>query len=78
MTSDVFSFVIYMIHTCANRWGTTPAKVYQEMKKTGCIDHFLIPHYEILHTQSSDYVANDIHEYLKLRGAGGALGKTQS
>ena len=68
MTSEVFSFVIYMIHACANRWDSTPVKVYHDMKETGCIDHFLMPHYEILHTQSSDYVVTDIQEYLKLRG----------
>ncbi len=68
MTHDVFSFVIYIIHACANRWNSTPAKVYREMKETGCIDQFLVPHYEILHTQSSDYVVDDVHEYLKLRG----------
>lgn len=68
MNEDSFSFVIYMLHACADRWHTTPAKVYQAVKDSGCIDQYLIPYYDILHTQSTDYVVHDIDEYLKNRG----------
>lgn len=69
MNEDSFSFVVYMIHACANRWNTTPFKVYQAIKKSGCLDDYLIPYYDVLHTQSTDYVVQDIGEYLKDRGA---------
>ena len=64
---DSFSYVIYIIHACADRWNTTPSKVYEAMKKSGCLDKYLVPYYDLLHTQSTDYVVHDIGEYLKAR-----------
>lgn len=39
--------------------------VYYALKQSGCLDHYLVPNYDILHTQSTDYVVEDITEYLK-------------
>jgi hypothetical protein len=38
------------------------------LQKTGCIDNYLVPHYDILHTQGTDYIVDDIEEYLGIRG----------
>lgn len=69
MDENSFSFVVYMIHACANRWNIAPSRVYQALKKSGCLDRYLIPCYDILHTQSTDYVVQDIEEYLHEREA---------
>ena len=68
MDRESFSFVIYMIHACANRWRKVPSDVYKMLQKTGCIDTYLVPHYDILHTQGTDYIVDDIEEYLGIRG----------
>ncbi|MBR0092525.1 MAG: DUF3791 domain-containing protein [Lachnospiraceae bacterium] len=68
MNRDSFSFVIYMIHACANRWKKRPSDVYRCLQDIGCIDDYLVPHYEILHTQGTDYVVGDIEEYMRVRG----------
>ena len=68
MNRESFSFVIYMIHACANRWRKVPSDVYKLLQKTGCIDNYLVPHYDILHTQGTDYIVDDIKEYLGIRG----------
>lgn len=67
MNQDCFSFIIYIIHACANKWQISPSKVYQALKKSGCLDHYLIPHYDILHTQSTNYIVADVAAYLKGR-----------
>ena len=67
MDENSFSFAVYMIHACANRWKVAPSQVYQALKKSGCLDRYLIPCYDILHTQSTDYVVQDIEEYLEER-----------
>lgn len=67
MNEDSFSFVVYMLHACADKWNTTPSDVYYALKKSGCLDDYLIPCYDVLHTQSTDYVVHDIGEYLKSR-----------
>ena len=68
MNEDNFSFAVYMIHACADRWNTTPSKVYAALEKSGCLDNYIIPYYDVLHTQSTYYVVHDICEYLKDRG----------
>lgn len=67
MNKESFAFVVYMIHACANKWGASPAQVYSGMQQANCIDGFLVPHYEILHTQGTDFVVEDIREYLANR-----------
>ena len=68
MDKDTFSFIIYMIHACANDWKQNPSEVYRNMKKTNCIMGFLAPNYKILHTQSTEYIIDNINEYFDVRG----------
>lgn len=68
MNKDIFSFVIYMIHACADKWGLHPSQVYSVMDKTGCISNYLVRHYDIMHTQGTNYIVEDIALYLKERG----------
>ena len=68
MNEKTFPFIIYMIHVCADRWGISPSAVYRTLQKADCINQYLLPNYEILHTQSSGAVADDIEQYLSLRG----------
>lgn len=68
MTKDVLSFIVYMIHACANKWGLSPSAVYKQMQSVNCIADFLVPNYEILHTQSTQFIVEDISEYLNARG----------
>jgi len=68
MNKDSLAFVVYMIHKCANQWKMTPSSVYQILDDSGCIQTYLVPHYEVLHTQSSQYVMDDIQMYLRQRG----------
>lgn len=68
MNKESFSFVVYMIHVCADKWGTSPSEVYKILKRSGCIDGYLVPNYEILHTQGSGLVLDDIEQYLTVRG----------
>ena len=68
MSKESFAFVIYMIHACADRWRKAPSDVYKLLQQSGCIDNYLVPHYDILHTQGTDYIIDDVKEYLGIRG----------
>ena len=37
-------------------------------EQTNILNEYIIPEYEILHTQSKDYIINDIIEVMKERG----------
>ena len=71
--SPEIEFVIYMINEVANRNNLYPSYVYKVLDETGCIKDYLIPFYDVLHTMSSESVARDIMEYVKLRGCDMAL-----
>lgn len=68
MNKDIFEFVIYMIHACARKWGQSPAMVYKKMMNEKCIGEYLVPHYDILHTQGTEFVVKDIEEYMETKG----------
>lgn len=68
MDKESFSFVIYMIHACANKWDMLLSKVYRILQSAEYIDDFLVPHYDILHTQGTDFIVDDIEDYLEVRG----------
>ena len=65
---NVFEFVIYVIHACADKWNKLPSEVYKLLDSKDCINSFLVSHYDILHTQSTANIVEDIKEYLKVRG----------
>ena len=64
MTKEELEFAIYMIHACSHRWGQAPSDVYKIMEESDCISGFLVPHYEILHTQGTGYIVSDIESFL--------------
>ncbi len=68
MNQDDMEFVVYMIHACANEWKMSPNQVYQKLQETDCIDRYLVPNYDVLHTQGRSYLVDDIKEYLQVRG----------
>lgn len=62
--SDVMQFCVIAIETAANKMGITPQQLTQRLEAQGLIDGRLIKFYETLHTQSANYVADDIIETL--------------
>ncbi|MBE5841893.1 Protein of unknown function [Butyrivibrio sp. INlla18] len=68
MNQESFSFVIYMIHACANKWGKLPSEVYSLLSSVDCINNYLVKHFDIIHTQSTSYIIDDITDYLNARG----------
>ena len=47
---NVFEFVIYVIHACADKWNKIPSEVYKLLDSKDCINKFLVSNYDILHT----------------------------
>ena len=68
MTKEVMEVIVYMIHACSKKWGQSPATVYRRMSEGNCIKGYLVPHYEVLHTQGTQFVVEDIEEYIGKKG----------
>ena len=68
MRKDEAEFVIYIINEIANTSGKSTSQVYKTLVKSGCLQDYLVPLYDVLHTMSSASVVNDVFEYLAVRG----------
>jgi hypothetical protein len=62
---DRIHFATMALESGARRMGITPLAMYRRLKQQDLIHQRLLRHYDMLHTQSLDYVAEDIAETLK-------------
>ena len=59
MNANIASFIIYIIHIIARLEKISPAQVYKALDKSGCIDEYLVPFYDELHSMDASVVASD-------------------
>ena len=62
--SDIIHFCVIAIETAARKMGVTPTELLKRLDNKGLIESRLFRFYDTLHTQSADYVADDIIETL--------------
>lgn len=68
MGNEETAFVIYIINEIADRYARYPSHIYRVLDKTGCIDQYLVPFYDVLHTMSSESVVSDVLAYVRRKG----------
>lgn len=56
---------IMAIEKGARQLNVPPKEMYMRLRKQGLVHNYLLPYYEELHTQSSDWVAETTVETLK-------------
>lgn len=62
-------FAIFCIENIAAKLGVSAEKVYDALtEKSDILNDYIIPEYEILHTQGKEYIVDDIIEVMKERG----------
>lgn len=57
-------FCVIAVETAARKMGVTPTELLKRLDNKGLIESRLFRFYDTLHTQSADYVADDIIETL--------------
>ncbi len=62
--SDVMQFCVIAIETAARKMGIPSEELTNRLEAQGLIEGRLFQFYDTLHTQSADYVADDIIETL--------------
>ena len=63
------SVSIFCIENIAAKLGVSAEKVYDALtEKSDILNDYIIPEYEILHTQGKEYIVDDIIEVMKERG----------
>jgi hypothetical protein len=67
--SKELEFAIFCIESVASKLNVNAQKVYAALtEQTDILKEYIIPEYEALHTQSRDYIVDDIIDVMKERG----------
>ena len=62
-------FCVFCIENIAIRLGINPKEVYTMIaEQSDILNDYIVPEYEMLHTQGKDYIVDDIIEVMKERG----------
>ena len=63
-TQVMMAFIATCIEATARLLNTSYKEVYQRMKNVGLIEHYILPHYEALHSESRENIAEGMVECL--------------
>ena len=62
-------FAVFCIENVAAALGKTSGDVYRALSgDSGILHQYIVPSYDVLHTQGRDYIINDICEVMAERG----------
>lgn len=68
-SSDELEFAVFCIENVAAKLGVNAEDVYKAFtEKSSILNGYIVPEYEILHTQSKEYIVNDIIELMHEKG----------
>ena len=66
---DELEFAIFCIENVALKLGVSAEKVYDAFtKKSDILNGYIVPCYDALHTQSKDYIVDDIISFMTEKG----------
>lgn len=67
--SDELEFAIFCIENVAAKLGVDPVLIYEAFtEKSDILNGYIVPEYEVLHTQSREYIVNDLLDVMKEEG----------
>ena len=61
-------FAIFCIENIATSLNKDSVETYDILKTSEILDEYILPCYNVLHTQGKDYIVNDIIELMKRKG----------
>lgn len=67
--SDELEFVLFCIESVAKKLNVGAERVFEALsKKSDILQSYIIPGYDILHTQGKEYIVEDILSVMKEKG----------
>lgn len=68
-TPRELEFSVFCIENVATRLGENGERVYRAFtEKSDILNGYIVPEYEALHTQSKEYIVNDLLDVMEERG----------
>jgi hypothetical protein len=69
MTAEQSFFSVFCIEALADELESTGDKIYKLLTKdSDILDGYIVPHYDVLHTQGKDYIVQELRELMQERG----------
>lgn len=66
--SSELEFAVFCIENVAAKLGVNAERVYQAfIEKSDILNGYILPEYEVLHTQSREYIVDDLLDVMKER-----------
>lgn len=67
--SRELEFAIFCIENVAAKLGVEAERIYQAFtQKSNILNGYIVPEYEVLHTQSREYIVDDLLGVMRERG----------
>jgi hypothetical protein len=67
--ANELEFAIFCIENVAARLGVNAEQVYRAFtENSNILNGYIVPEYEVLHTQSREYIVDDIIDVMRERG----------
>ena len=64
--SNELEFAVFCIENVAAKLGVDAERVYQAFnEKSDILNGYIVPEYEVLHTQSREYIVDDLFDVMK-------------
>ena len=68
-TSNELEFAVFCIENVAAKLDVGAERVYQAFtEQSDILNGYIVPEYEVLHTQSREYIVDDLLNVMKERG----------
>ena len=65
LNSTELEFVVFCIENLAKELDVNAETVYRILKESNIIEDYIVPGYEILHSQSKEYIVNVIMKWIE-------------
>lgn len=67
--SSELEFVVFCIENVVAKMGVDAERIYQAFtEQSDILNGYIVPEYEVLHTQSREYIVDDLLDVMKERG----------
>jgi hypothetical protein len=67
MSRQQIEYSVFCVENVAEKLGKTGTELFNILKSSGLLHSYIIPSYEALHTQSKQYIVDEIISVLKER-----------
>ncbi|MDD6001019.1 MAG: DUF3791 domain-containing protein [Bacteroidales bacterium] len=68
MSVNILDFALFCIGCIAERLNLNQTEVYDRLNKSGILQDYIVKGYDVLHTFDSEYLTDDIVDYMKEKG----------